>query len=111
MSSTEFERALADLGFAFDRDSRGVRHHLRRASRYLEYSVQVFDDGTALFSWEFAIGEFAADHGLQVGSDEHLNTFLFPRRDARGPQDPAWLASQLEGTEALLGSLSFLDDR
>ena len=61
------------------------------------------------FSWEFAIAEFAAARGLQVGSDEHLNTFLYPRSDDRGPQDGAWLASRLERTEALLRSLSFLD--
>lgn len=105
----EFDSALRDLGFSLERDNRGVRHYAQRPTRYLTYWVQAHDDGTALFSWEFAIAEFAAARGLQVGSDEHLNTFLYPRSDDRGPQDPAWLASRLERTEALLRSLSFLD--
>jgi hypothetical protein len=104
-----FEGTLAGLGFALERDGRGVRHYARRSTAFLTYWVQVHDDGTALFTWEFAIAEYAATLGLQVGSDEHLNTFLFPRQDARGPQDAAWLASQLERTEALLRSISFLD--
>jgi hypothetical protein len=72
--------------------------------------VHVQTDGTALFTWEFAIGEYMSTLGLQVGSDEHLNTFLFPREDTRGPQEPAWLAAQVERTEALLRSISFLPD-
>jgi hypothetical protein len=105
----EFDSVLRDLGFALERDSRGVRHFAQRPTRYLTYWVQAHEDGTALFSWEFAIAEFAAARGLQVGSDEHLNTFLYPRSDDRGPQDAAWVASCLERTEALLRSLSFLD--
>jgi hypothetical protein len=105
----EFDSVLWDLGFALERDNRGVRHYAQRPTRYLTYWVQAHEDGTALFSWEFAIGEFAAARGLQVGSDEHLNTFLYPRSDDRGPQDAAWVASRLELTEALLRSLSFLD--
>jgi hypothetical protein len=101
-----FEATLGEWSFALDRESRGVRHYVRRPNPYLTYWVQVHEDGTALFTWEFAIGEYAATLDLQVGSDEHLNTFLFPRRDARGPQDLAWLASQIERTEALLRSVS-----
>ena len=104
-----FEGTLAEFGFALEREGRGVRHYARRPTPFLTYWVQVHDDGTALFTWEFAIAEYAATLGLQVGSDEHLNTFLFPRQDARGPQDAAWLASQLERTEALLRSIAFLD--
>jgi hypothetical protein len=105
-----FADALTEFGFALDRESSGVRHYARRPNPYLTYWVQLRDDDTALFTWEFAIGEYAATRGLQVGSDEHLNTFLFPRQDARGPQDATWLASQLERTEALLRSVSLLDD-
>jgi hypothetical protein len=97
------------LGFTLDRESHGTAYFVRRPTPYLTYWVQAYDDGTALFTWEFAIGEYAASRGLQVGSDEHLNTFLFPRQDGRGPQDAAWLASQLERTEALLRSVSLLD--
>lgn len=105
----DFAEALAGLGFTVDRETRGVAHYVRRPNRFLTYWVQAYEDGTALFTWEFAIAEYAATLGLQVGSDEHLNTFLFPREDARGPQDAAWLASRLERTEALLRSVTLLD--
>jgi hypothetical protein len=104
-----FEEALAGLGFTRDREVRGTRHYLLRPTPYLTYWVQAREDGTALFTWEFAIGSFAASLGLQVGSDEHLNTFLFPREDAGGPQEPAWVAAQIERTEALLRSVRLLD--
>lgn len=104
-----FEDSLGALGFAFDREARGVRHYARRPNPYLTLWVQAHEDGTALFTWEFAIAEYAATLGLQVGSDEHLNTFLYPREDARGPQEPAWLASQIERTEALLRSITLLE--
>ena len=104
-----FEGALGRLSFVLDRETGGARHYVRRQGPYLTYWVQAFEDGTALFTWEFAIGEFAAGFGLQVGSDEHLNTFLFPRSDERGPQDPAWVASRIERTEALLRSVSLLE--
>jgi hypothetical protein len=99
----------SELGFVLERQVRGVDHHVRRPNRFLTYWVQIHDDGTALFTWEFAIGEYAATLGLQVGSDEHLNTFLFPRDDARGPQDAAWLAGQIETTELLLRSFSLVE--
>ena len=105
----EFQEALSQLGFALDRESRGIRHFVHRPNRYLTYWLQAAEDGTALFTWEFAIAEYAATLELQVGSDEHLNTFLFPRQDARGPQDAAWLASQLERTEAVLKAFSLAE--
>lgn len=104
-----FDEALRDLGFSPERAGWGIRHYARRPTAYLTYWVQAHEDGTALFTWELAIGELASARGLQVGSDEHLNTFLYPREDARGPQEGAWVASQLERTEALLRSISLLD--
>lgn len=107
--AVSFSETLARLGFELDRENRGIRHYRRRPNPYLTYWVQAYDDGTALFTWEFAIAEYAATLGLQVGSDEHLNTFLFPREDARGPQEPAWLASQLERAETVLRRVSLLE--
>lgn len=104
-----FEDSLREMGFTLERGVRGVGHYARRPNRFLTYWVQAHPDGTALFTWEFAVAEYAATLGLQIGSDEHLNTFLFPRTDARGPQDPAWLAGQIETTEMLLRSISLLD--
>jgi hypothetical protein len=105
-----FEESLARFGFVLDRENRGTRHYLRRPTPYLTFWLQAHDDGTALFTWEFAIAEFAASLGLQVGSDEHLNTFLFPREDVTGPQEPAWVAAQIERTEALLRSVRLFDE-
>lgn len=106
--SSPFEEALAQYGFREVLGRRDVRYYSASPSSYLTYSVHVQTDGTALFTWEFSIGEYMSTLGLQVGSDEHLNTFLFPREDTRGPQEPAWLAAQVERTEALLRSISFL---
>jgi len=33
--------------------------------------------------------------------------FMFPREDARGPQDGAWLAEAIERAQAQLASLRF----
>jgi hypothetical protein len=104
-----FEGSLETMGFRLDRRSRGVRHYSARPNPYLTYWLQADEEDSALFTWEFAIAEYAATIGLQVGSDEHLNTFLFPRQDARGPQDPAWVASQIERTEAVLRSFSLVE--
>jgi hypothetical protein len=105
----DFLEALAQLGFREERASRDVRHFALRPNSYLTYWVQVHAEGEALFTWEFAIAEYMATIGLQVGSDERLNTFLYPMEDARGPQDSAWLAGQIDRVEAVLRSISFVD--
>ncbi len=105
----DFEEALERLGFALaeERPARGVRLYTARPNRFLTYWVHAYEDGTALFTWEFAIVDYLAAKGLQVGTSEGLNTFLFPREDLRGPQDPAWLAAALDGVEETLRSLRF----
>lgn len=108
LGGVDFEEVLAKLGFREAQERRGVRFFSSSPSEFLTYWVHVQPDGSALFTWEFAIAEYVATLGLQVGSDEQLNTFLFPREDSRGPQDPAWLAAQIERTEALLRSVSLL---
>jgi hypothetical protein len=105
----DFDEALAGLGFTEERSSRDVRHFALRPNPFLTYWVQVHEQDEALFTWEFAIAEYMATLGLQVGSDERLNTFLFPREDVRGPQDPAWLVQQIDGAESVLRSISFID--
>jgi hypothetical protein len=103
----EFEEALARFGFepGTDRPPRGVTVYEAHPNRFLTYAVQAFDDGTALFTFEFAIGEYLATRGIQIGSDEALNQFAYPRRDIRGPQDGAWLTSAIEQAEALLADV------
>jgi hypothetical protein len=99
-----FEDDLATLGFRPEtqRSPRGARVFAAHPNRFLTYTVQAFEDGTALFTWEFAVGEYLATRGLQLGSDETLNQFLFPRSDDRGAQDAAWLAGAIERAELAL---------
>jgi hypothetical protein len=105
----EFEEALARYGFrpGSEREPRGVRVLVAQPNKYLTYTVQAFDDGAALFTWEFAVGEYLATKGIQFGSDETLNQFMFPRRDERGNQDAAWLAAAIEHAEGQLASIRF----
>jgi hypothetical protein len=104
-----FEEALAKLGFhlATERSARGAQTYVAEPNPYLTYTVQAFDDGTALFTWEFAVGEYLRTRGIQFGSDETLNQFAFPREDTRGPQEGAWLADAIERAEAQLASIRF----
>ena len=105
----DFQEALDALGFrpAIGRTPSGVSVHAAEPNRYMTYTVQAFQDGTALFTWEFAVGEYLATKGIQFGSDETLNQFMFPRQDERGPQDGAWLAGAIERAEAALRGLRF----
>ena len=107
----DFVSSLASYGFARggERAPRGVRVFTASPNRFLTYTVQAFDDGTALFSWEFAVGEYLATKGIQFGSDETLNQFAFPREDERGPQEAEWLAGCIERAEAQLASVRFDD--
>jgi hypothetical protein len=104
----EFDEALERFGFHL-REERGFGHgahlHVANPNRYLTFTVHAYPDGTAIFSWEFALGEYLAERGLQVGSDEALNQFVFPREDLRGRQDGAWLIGAIEQTEAMLSTI------
>ena len=106
----EFGEALARFGFQ-PREARGfgkdAQLHIAAPNRYLTYTVHAYPDGTAIFSWEFALGEYLLTKGIQVGSDETLNQFAFPREELRGSQDGTWLTSAIERTEALLADLRF----
>ena len=105
----DFQEALDGLGFsrAEDRPGRGVRRFRATPNAFLTYWVHAFDDGTALFTWEFAIVDYLATRGIQLGSSEALNTFMFPGQDDRGPQKGAWLVAALDHAEAMLASLRF----
>ncbi len=105
----DFQEAIARLGFraSSERTARGAQTFVAQPSPYLTYTVQAFDDGTALFTWEFAVGEYLATKGIQFGSDETLNQFMFPRQDDRGPQDGAWLEAAIGRAEAMLAGIRF----
>jgi hypothetical protein len=103
-----FDEALERFGFHLREErgfGQGARLHVASPNRYLTYTVHAYPDGSAIFSWEFALGEYLLTKGIQVGSDETLNQFAFPREELRGPQDGAWLTSAIERTEALLADL------
>lgn len=103
----DFEVEVARLGFhnCSKHNGRGGRLMTMEPNRFLTYTLHIYDDGTVLFSWEFAIGEYLQTRGLQLGTDETLSEYLFPRRDERGPQDPAWVRDVVERTEGLLRSV------
>lgn len=103
----DFDEALVRLGFRPEagRTPRGVRVYNAHPNRFLTYTVQAFEDGLALFTFEFAIGEYLATKGIQIGSDEALNQFAYPRQDVRGPQDAGWLTGAIDQAEALLSEI------
>jgi hypothetical protein len=107
----DFLEALARQGFepSQNRPSRGVQTFAAHPNRFLTYWVHAYDDGSALFTWEFAITDYLLELEIQLGSSETLNLFMFPVADERGPQDPAWLASAIEKAEARLQSVDLLD--
>ena len=107
----DFQEALSRLGFA-PSDQRGFRQGdaqmlVAQPNPFLTYTVFAYADGTAIFSWEFALGEFLSRKGIQVGSDESLNQFMYPREDIRGGQDGTWLIGAVERTQAMLADLRF----
>jgi hypothetical protein len=104
----EFDEALERFGFHRREErgfGRGAQLHVANPNRYLTYTVLVYPDGSAIFSWEFALGEYLLKKGIQVGSDETLNQFAYPREELHGQQDGAWLTSAIERTEAMLADL------
>jgi hypothetical protein len=102
-----FDEALARHGFVYAEDRESHRLFRPEPNRFLAYTVHVYRDGTALFTWEFAIVDFLATRGIALGSSESLNTFMFPATDEVGPQEPEWLTAVLDRAEALLGELDF----
>ena len=103
----DFKEALEHLGFRLAEQRLRVSTDRSEPNRFLTYWVHANDDGTALFTWEFAIVDYLVTKGVQLGSGESLNTFMFPANDERGPQDGAWVVGVLDRTEALLRSLRF----
>jgi hypothetical protein len=104
----EFDEALERFGFHLREErgfGKGAQLQVANPNRYLTYMVHASPDGSAIFSWEFALGEYLLTKGIQVGSDETLNQFAFPREELRGSQDGTWLTSAIERTEAMLADL------
>src|SRR2546421_8540377 len=83
----EFEEALERLGFRPAEQRTAQDAHLFRSdpNRFLTYWIHAYADGSALLTWEFAIVDYLATRGVQVGSGEALNLYMFPMEDDRGP--------------------------
>jgi hypothetical protein len=105
----DFSEALADLGFAQDqpRSVRGEHAYSATPNRYLTCWVHAYQDGSALFTWEFAVTDYLAARGIQLGSSESLNLFMFPMEDQRGPQDAAWVSEAKARVDQLLAEIDF----
>lgn len=105
----DFASDLEALGFRRV-GTRRADEWVKQATPYLTYSVHL-DEAGALFTWEVAIGELMSDHGLQVGSNETLNQFLFPKHDARGPADIDFVVSEIARAEDLLRAIDLTGGR
>jgi len=104
----EFDEALVKFGFERSDErglTRGSELYVASPNRFMRYMVHTYPDGSALFTFEFAIADYLHDLGLQVGTAESDNQFLYPREDIRGPQDGTWLVSAIERTEAALAQV------
>jgi hypothetical protein len=106
----EFEADLTTLGFRLVQDrGSGVLQYALQASDWLTYWVHWHvNEQTVLFTWEHAIGEYLSANDLQIGANEELNQFLFPKHDARGPQDIAFVVQEMDRAEQILRSIDFL---
>jgi hypothetical protein len=104
-----FDEELDLLGFQLSQTRRdGTRQFALERNRFLTYWLHVpADAGPALFTWEFAIGEYMADYGFQLGASEPLNQFLFPRDDLDVPQDAAAVVKAMDRAEATFSGMDF----
>jgi hypothetical protein len=104
-----FDDDLRLLGFKLNQERRdGTRTWSLARNRFLTYWLHIpSDGGPALFTWEFAIGEYMDEYGLQVGANEPLNQFLFPQTDMEVGQDLAGVVGAMERTEATFAGMNF----
>jgi hypothetical protein len=110
-AAESFESDLVALGFRLAQDrGTGVIQYSLKASDWLTYWVHWnVDQQTVLFTWEHAIGEYLSANDLQIGANEELNQFLFPKHDARGPQEIAFVVQEMDRAEAILRRIDFLE--
>ena len=100
---------LGALGFREMGERRGVVQYAHRASAFLTYWVHHDTDADRLlFTWEHAIGEYLSSLGLQIGSNEELNQFLFPQHDVRGPVDIRFVADEMDRVEQILRQVDLI---
>ena len=63
----DFRDAIAERGFAAaqDRTGRGVQTYTAHPNRFLTYWLHLYDDGSALLTWEFAVTDYLAEVELR----------------------------------------------
>ncbi|HEV2685568.1 MAG TPA: hypothetical protein VGW79_02915 [Actinomycetota bacterium] len=109
-TAEEFESDLIALGYRLTQDrGTGIIQYARQVSDWLTYWVHWnVDEQHVLFTWEHAIGEYMSANGLQIGANEELNQFLFPKYDARGAQDITFVVQEMDRVEDILKRVDLL---
>jgi hypothetical protein len=105
-----FDDDLKLVGFRLAQERRdGTRTFSLPRNRYLIYWLHVpaRQDEPALFTWEFAIGEYMDEYGFQVGSNEPLNQYLYPQADTEVSQDIASVIKTVERLETTFAGMNF----
>jgi hypothetical protein len=109
-SQMAFDDDLKLVGFRLAQERRdGTRTFALSRNRFLTYWLHIppAEEETALFTWEFAIGEYMDEYGLQVGSNEPLNQYLFPQTDTEVDQDLADVVKAMDRAEAMFAGMNF----
>lgn len=105
-----FRVDLEALGYRVVQDrGTGLIQYALTATPFLTYWVHWnTNDGSVLFTWEHSVGEYLSSIGLQIGANEELNQFLFPKWDARGSQDIAFVVAEMDRVEEILRKVDLL---
>lgn len=108
-TSDAFHDGLLTLGFrAVQKDRRGTLQYARQANSYL--TQWVHDDGAeALFTWEFALGEFCDAAGWQIGAAETSLHILYPKFDVQLGRDVEAVAGEINRLESRLSGMNLAD--
>lgn len=109
--SGTFHDELIGMGFiTVQKDRRGVLQYARRPNSYL--TEWVHDDGSeALFTWEFALGDFCDAAGWQIGAAETSLHILYPQFDVQLNRDAEQVTAELSRLESRLTGLNLADPR
>jgi len=109
LAADPFHQDLLAFGFvAVQKDRRGVLQYARRANSYL--TEWVHDTGSeALFTWEFALGEFCDSIGWQIGAAETSLHILYPQFDVQLGRDIEEVAVEIARLEERLTGLNLAD--
>lgn len=107
--SDEFLSELDALGFVLvQEDRRGVLQFARKPNRFLTEWVHDYED-SALFTWEFDLGDFVAQMEWQIGAAETSFQILYPQFDVKIPREIDAVAVEIQRLEQRLGHLDLAD--